>query len=57
MNAEKFGYWFRFVTKWAIPAAFLAVAVWPDGYWLAGVMTIAVIFAYVLEANHIGDEG
>lgn len=56
MNAEKFGYWFRFVTKWAIPAAFLAVAVWPDGYWLAGVMTIVVIFAYVLEANHIGDK-
>jgi hypothetical protein len=56
MKAQKFGYWFRLLVKILIPVAFFVIAAMPGSYWLAGVMTIAVMFAYLLEWNKIGDK-
>jgi len=52
---EKFAFWFRRVTKWLVPAVFASIAMWPVVYWLGGLMTIVVIFAYVLEGLKIGN--
>jgi hypothetical protein len=56
MKAEKFGHWFRLIVKILIPVAFFAIAAWPNSYWLAGIMTIAVLFAYILEWQKIGNK-
>jgi len=55
MKELKFAYWFRLIIKILIPVAFFAIASWPGSYWLAGVMTIGVLFSYLLEWQKIGD--
>jgi hypothetical protein len=49
MKAQKFAHWFRLIVKILIPVTFFVMAVIPKSYWLGGVMTIAVLFAYLLE--------
>ena len=56
MEAQKFGYWFRLMVKILIPVAFFVIAAIPGSYWLAGIMTILVLFAYLLEWKKIGDK-
>jgi hypothetical protein len=41
--------WYRKIVKIAIPVVFFACATWPKSYWLAGVMTILVLFLYATE--------
>jgi energy-coupling factor transporter transmembrane protein EcfT len=56
MNVQNFGHWFRLIVKILIPVAFFAIAAWPRSFWLAGVMTIFVLFSYILELQKIGYE-
>lgn len=49
MKAQKFIYWFRLIVKILVPVAFFVIAAIPGSYWLAGVMTILVLFVYLLE--------
>jgi hypothetical protein len=48
-------YYFRFAVKWALIPALVVIGLFPGGYVLGGAMSIAVILAYVAEANHLGD--
>jgi hypothetical protein len=48
-------YYFRFAVKWALIPALIVIGLFPEGYVLGGAMAIAVILAYVAEANHLGD--
>ena len=57
MKANKFGWWFRLITTILIPVSFFVIASAEGAaYWLAGVMTIIVLFYYVLIWQKIGDE-
>jgi len=55
-DGEKFAYWFRRITKGAVlPVMFLIAGIEGDSYWMAGVMSVALVFTYFLEKFGIGD--
>ena len=54
-DGEKFAYWFRRISKGAVlPVMFVIAAT--ESYWLGGIMTIVLIYAYTLEWQGIGDK-
>jgi hypothetical protein len=56
MDGEKFAKRFRIATKWLlIPVMFAIAATEGAAYPLAGIMSIALVFAFVLEYEGIGD--
>jgi hypothetical protein len=56
MDGEKFAYWFRRITKIAlIPAMFVIAASEGAAYPIAGIMTVMLLFAFVLEYEGAGD--
>ena len=59
MKANKFGWWYRLIVKILIPVMFFLIANTENkdvANALAGVMTIAVMFYYVLIWQKIGDK-
>ena len=53
-DGEKFAYWFRRISKGAvIPVMFIIAA--KQAYWLGGIMTVVLLYAYYLERVGVGD--
>jgi hypothetical protein len=56
MDGEKFAKWFRRVTKIAlIPAMFVIAASEGAAYPIAGIMTVALLFVFIIEHEGLGD--
>lgn len=56
MKANKFGWWFRLITKILIPVSFFVIAsAEGKAYWLAGFMAVIVLFYYLLVWQKVGE--